>query len=209
MRFQWHYILGEIILLFVGVTLAIGFNNWNTTVKVAQEREEALQRIQQELQENLQQLVQARADNQAVIAALNDYYGEPTGPEPTIHQLRALQKKHPVVEAAIDSIATGQETYRYTIKAGIFLELPELTQIAWQTTQTLGVVRTFQYECLYELEKVYNLQRSYQDIVDKAVEALQRKDMHELTNIVNFSRQFDQTLESHYQNALATIEACQ
>ncbi len=33
-RFNWKYILGEITLIFLGISLAIWFNNWNERVKL-------------------------------------------------------------------------------------------------------------------------------------------------------------------------------
>jgi hypothetical protein len=205
--FNWKYILGELLLIFLGITLAIWFNNWNAANKVRKEKGQAIIRIKQEIQDNLKQITAARVHNQPVQQALRDYFGkEEMALRPA--QMRELQRKHPGFATITDSTAAKDEMYHYSIETKIGLELPELTEIAWETAQTIGVAREFGYDCLYELEKTYRLQDAYQQEMDKVVGALQDKRMSRLLVILDFSTQFNDTLEDYYRSALETIDNC-
>ncbi len=205
--FNWKYILCELLLIFLGITLAIWFNNWNAANKVRKEKEQAIIRIKQEIQDNLKQITAARVHNQPVQQALRDYFGkEEVALQPA--QMKELQRKYPDFATLIDSTATENGAYRYNIETKIDLELPELTGIAWETAQTIGVARAFDYDCLYELEKTYRLQRAYQQEMDKVVGALQDKQMSRLSIILDFSTQFEATLEGYYQRTLEMLESC-
>ena len=65
-NFNWKYILGEIVLLFVGINLAIWFNDWNASKAVQQDKEVALVKIKDEIEANLEELVENRALNQQI-----------------------------------------------------------------------------------------------------------------------------------------------
>ena len=206
--FNWKYILGEVLLLFFGITLAIWFNNWNAATKSRKDQAVAIQRIEEEIRDNLKQLTDARAENKAILLALQDYFGKPDGLVLLPAQLNKLQRKHANFVLVTDSAAAGGGKYRYTVEANLSLELPELTRIAWETTQTIGIAKEFNYDCLYQIEKTYNLQRLFQREIDKVVDALQRKEMNELTIVLSFSEQFGRSLEEYYQKALEKMENC-
>ena len=205
---NWRYIVGEVLLIFLGITLAIWFNNWNTASRINTEKESAMVRIKEEVQNNLDQLVEAQRKNQAVRWALQDLFRDngtltlfPSG-------MKELQKKHPGFAQIRDSTAAEDGKYRYAINAQINLEFPELTQIAWETTQTIGVAKEFDYNCLYEIERAYNLQRSFLQEMDKAAEAMQRQEINQLIAILGFSSDFGIALEKYYQNVLNIIDDC-
>lgn len=200
--------LGEVLLIFFGITLAVWFNNWNAANKVRKEKEQAMVRIKQEIRDNLEQITAARVHNQPVQQALRDYFGRNGELALLPSRMKELQKRYPGFATIADSTAVEGGRYRYDVETKIGLELPELSEIAWETTQTIGVAREFNYDCLYELEKTYRLQRAYQQEMDKVVGALQDKQIPRLLIILDFSTQFNDTLEDYYRGALETLENC-
>jgi hypothetical protein len=107
-----------------------------------------------------------------------------------------------------DSLALGNGLYEY--KGGTFLELeiPELTQIAWETTRSLSITNEFNYECLYSLESMYNSQRRVQNEVNKATDALQRMDLKGLMAVLRFLEQLDEQLLEDYKEMIEIIDDC-
>lgn len=47
--FNWRYAIGEVILIFIGISLAIGFQNWNDERKLKIEAEQVLQSLRENL----------------------------------------------------------------------------------------------------------------------------------------------------------------
>ena len=50
---NWKYALGEILLIFIGITLAIAFQNWNENRKLGQIETEVLTQLNEALQNDL------------------------------------------------------------------------------------------------------------------------------------------------------------
>ena len=55
---------------------------------------------------------------------------------------------------------------------------------------------------------MYHLQRKVQFEIDKASEALQKRELKELMNILGFISQLDIQLKDNYNKILNTIENC-
>jgi len=211
-RFNWKYILGEILLIFIGISLAIGFNNWNTSLNSAKEKEIAISKIKEEIQSNIQELVAARNINGLILGAYIEYkeiyQGSSNEVITTPDHLNDLQQKYPGYFTVADSSEDEAGAYHYTGTTSIDLELAELSQIAWETTRSINNPDHFNYECLYELESMYNLQERVQKEIDKAVNALQEHKIERLMGILEFIRQYDIQLEKDYKIMLENIEAC-
>ena len=94
------------------------------------------------------------------------------------------------------------------IMAIISLEIPTLTEIAWQTTTTLNVTNEFNYDCLYELESMYNLQRRVQIEINKSADALQKGNLEELVVILEFLNQLGNQLQTDYNSVKKSIPNC-
>jgi hypothetical protein len=72
----------------------------------------------------------------------------------------------------------------------------------------MGIANEFGYECLYELENMYNIQRLVQNEINKAAEALQNQEIDRLIRILAFLSQLDEQLESDYNSMLGQISDC-
>lgn len=211
-QFNWKYIFGEILLIFIGINLAIWFNNWNSSIKASNEKEIAISKIKEEIRSNIKELAAARAVNQSVLDAYTEfkkiYHGNSNELITSSEHLKALQHKFPNYFIVVDSTKTESGLFHYKGSTFINLELAELSQIAWETTRSINATNDFGYECLYELESMYNLQRRVENEVEKAADALQKREINELMSILEFLLQYDIQLEKDYQSTLKNIRNC-
>ena len=209
---NWKYIVGEILLIFVGINLAIWFNNWNSSTKSDKAKSVAIQKIKEEIQSNLKELEMGSEINRRLVDAFEAYGGIYTGNSSEIIaspiQRAELQQIYPNFFRVQDSVSLDEDKYRYTGVTFIGLELIELTQIAWETTKTLSIANEFNYDCLYDLESMYNLQRRFMHEIDAAAQALQKRQLKELMRILDFAHQLDEQLKEDYQQMLENIDDC-
>ena len=211
-NFNWKYIIGEILLIFIGINLAIWFNDWNTSRNAREQKSVAIAKIKEEVESNLEELQFTEEKNDLVLEAFATYkkYYTDTPSEAVAlpHEMAELQKKYPRFFRITDSAEVGDGIYKYQGGTFIQLELPELTEIAWETTRSTNIAREFDYECLYGLEGVYLLQRRVQKELDKAAEALKQRKLREIISILEFEKQISEQLLSDYQEVLDNIDAC-
>ncbi|WP_298511578.1 DUF6090 family protein [uncultured Kordia sp.] len=65
-KINWKYALGEILLIFIGITLAITFQNWNENRKQAQLEKTVLKQLKASLQNDLKDVNANLATHQRV-----------------------------------------------------------------------------------------------------------------------------------------------
>lgn len=123
-------------------------------------------------------------------------------------QMALFQQKYPHFYRINDSTRYDSTHFLYHGGTVIELELIELTEIAWETTKTIDVLNEFGYECLYDLESMYNLQHRVQNEIDKAGDALQKGNLNALEQILGFCKQLDQQLNTEYEEVLVKINNC-
>ncbi len=211
-NFNWKYVIGETALIFMGISLAIWFNNWNTSNTSNKDKDIAISKITEEITNNLEEIQIAQDSNQKIAEAFADYQkvfeGNSSNVIATPSEFNSLQKKYPGFFRLADSILIETDTYRYSGGTFIQLEIPALTQIAWETTRTMAITNEFNYECLYEIESLYNLQRRVQNEMDKASDALQKRALEDLMNILGFTDQLNRQLIDNYNEMLEQIKSC-
>lgn len=69
-KLNWKYALGEVVLIFLGISLAIGFQNWNAQSQKHKEKLVFLVRIKSDLQEdklNLQAVLERHKDYDSIL----------------------------------------------------------------------------------------------------------------------------------------------
>lgn len=206
------YIIGEVLLLFIGINLAIWFNNWNSSKKSTNDKEVAISKIVEEIDNNSLEIDSVLLNNSRVIEAYRDYGkfydGSTTTVKMSPEQFNSHRLKHPGFFRAMDSVAAGEGLYVYRGTTFINLELITLSEIAWKTTIALDISNEFSYECLYDLESMYNLQRRVQNEINKSANALQKKEIRELMSILAFLDQLGSHLKENYKEMLQSIENC-
>ncbi len=211
-KLNLKYIFGEILLLFIGINLAIWFNNWNASKKINEEKKVAISKITEEIKNNKIEIDSVLINSHRIINAYRDfknlYDGNTTAINANPKQLKLLNNKYPDYFRVKDSIAIDNGIYHYRGVTRINLEIPTLTEIAWKTTTTLNVTNEFNYECLYELESLYNLQRRVQIEINKSADAMQQGKLEELMVILEFINQLGGQLQNDYESVKENILNC-
>ena len=211
-KLNLKYIFGEILLLFIGINLAIWFNNWNASKKINEEKKVAISKIAEEIKNNKIEIDSVLMNSHRIINAYQDFKNVYDGNTAAINanptQLKFLNNKYPDYFRVKDSIAMDNGIFHYRGVTRINLEIPTLTEIAWKTTTTLNVTSEFNYECLYELESLYNLQRRVQIEINKSADAMQQGKLDELMVILEFINQLGSQLQSDYESVKENILNC-
>jgi len=211
-KLNLKYVLGEILLLFIGINLAIWFNNWNSSKKINEGKKIAISKITEEIEDNTLEINSVLKNNHEILNAFNDfktiYDGNTSIIKANPKQVRLLTNKYPDFFSIKDSTALDNGIYRYRGITQINLEIPTLTEIAWKTTTTLNVTNEFNYDCLYELESIYNLQRRVQIEINKSADALQKGELEELMVILDFLNQLGSQLIENYSSVKSNILNC-
>jgi hypothetical protein len=207
---NWKYIIGEIVLLFVGINLAIGFNNWNSSSRLNQDRQLALQKIVEEIESNAEELQQAKAHNDRILRAFKAYNGVFAGHSTKVittpDHMEMLQDSFPDFFRIQSTAPWKGDSLQYQGGTYINLELPELTDIAWATSQSIEITNTFSYDCLYQLASTYQLQDRLVREIDRAAQALQERRLTDLMRILEFTQQFEGQLQQDYATVLQTVK---
>jgi hypothetical protein len=211
-RFNWKYILGEILLIFLSINLAIWFNNWNISRINNKAKMTATAQIKGELTNNLIDLELSNRNARSVGAALRTilplFRQNKSKIETTPEKMNDIQTRYPGVFRIADSTQLDSLRYAYHGSVVVELELVELSDIAWETTKSLDILNEFGYECLYELESMYSLQSRVQKEIDKSSDALQNNDLDALLIILSFIDQLEIQLEKKYKKTLSLIDNC-
>lgn len=209
---NWKYIVGEILLIFFGISLAIWFNNWNTSNTINENKRIAIDKIKEEIQNNLSEIRASRKVNSKIpkaIAIYKEFVSQGDGHVVSEKsRMKDFQEEYSGFFLIKDSVRINDSIYRYLGDTKINIELTELSEIAWETSRLMGIANEFGYDCLYELENMYNIQRLFQNEINKAAEALQNQDIDRLLRILGFMSQFDEQLESDYNSMLGQITNC-
>lgn len=209
---NWKYIAGEVLLIFIGINLAIWFNNWNTGREISEKKKTALHKIQEEIRNNLEDLADAEKSNQQIPLSISAYEEMTTNDTDVVRAtpqtIKEFQAKFPGFYTVTDSVPLGDDHFAYTGATFINLELTELSKIAWETAKGTGIANEFAYECLYGLEDMYSLQEIIQREMGKASEALQVGDIKLLLRILEFIDQLNPQLVADYKNVLAGLNNC-
>ena len=210
-EFNWKYIFGEIFLLFVGINLAIWFNDWNASKTIQKNKEIALEKIEEEVKANLEQLVENSTLNQKIplfFSEMKSLKGDEEAIITSSETMHAFANKYPRFVEKVDSIAMENGLYRYGLNTSIYLEITDLSSIAWDVSKSTGIFHEFGYDCLYDLQALYNTQELVKNQMDKATEALRNKSMDELVGTLGFTKQLEDQLAEQYKDMLESIDDC-
>ena len=208
---NWKYIFGEILLLFVGINLAIWFNDWNTSKSIQKDKEVALVKIKEEIEANRDELIANSALNQkipAFFAEMDSLQGENDHLVTTPNIMRGFVGRYPHFFSEIDSVRIGDDLFQYEVGALVNLEISDLSSIAWDIAKSTGIFHEFGYDCLYGLQSLYNTQNLVKIELNNATAALRNGSMNELVRILNVMGQLEEQLEGQYTNMIQSIDNC-
>ncbi|SNY92838.1 hypothetical protein [Flagellimonas pacifica] len=208
---NWKYILGEILLLFVGINLAIWFNDWNASKSIQKNKEIALVKIKDELRNNLAQLEESRLKNQK-IPSFFDELGSLENKEGDLvlnpDMMNIFVQRYPEFYRKMDSVKVDDKLYKYKGFTKVYLEITDLSNIAWEISKSTGIFHEFGYDCLYQLQGLYHTQDLVKGELKKATEALGNKSIDDLIRVLSFMDQLEAQLESQYKDMINNIDNC-
>lgn len=210
-NFNWKYVVGEILLLFVGINLAIWFNDWNASKSIQKDKEIALAKIKVEMEANLEQLVENHSENQRIpkfFQELNSLKNDEDELLLTPQRWNAFIDAFPDLIETIDSVSIGNGKYKYEGDTTIFLEITDLSNIAWEISKSTGIFHEFGYDCLYQLQAIYHTQNLVKNELKKATEALGDKSIDDLIRVLSFMDQLEAQLENQYKDMIQSIDDC-
>ena len=120
----------------------------------------------------------------------------------------AFTKNYSRFVEKVDSTALDSGLYRYGLNTSIYLEITDLSSIAWEVSKSTGIFHEFGYDCLYDLQALYNTQGLVKKQMEKATEALRNKAMEELVGTLAFTKQLEDQLAEQYSDMLESIDDC-
>ncbi|MEL7122790.1 MAG: hypothetical protein AAFO07_25310 [Bacteroidota bacterium] len=212
-KFDWKYILGEIALIFIGINLAIWFNNYNAAQKTNQAKTLAIQKIAEEIEQNTQGLDSARINNKGIVEA---FYAvsdlrHPSDPDmlfTTPVMLRQFQKDHPDFFHVNDSIIINKDSVEYIGGFSVNFEITQLSDIAWQTARSIDILHELNYDCLLNLGSLYDLQNRVVKVTDQTVDKLQGDDWEGMLKMLEFLDQLEMYLLENYKQIKENLKEC-
>ncbi|TAI48113.1 hypothetical protein [Flagellimonas allohymeniacidonis] len=208
---NWKYIFGEVFLIFIGINLAIWFNDWNTSKTVQKDKEIALVKIKEEINNNLQELERTRAHNQKVPLFYKGLEGIKNQNEEvrvSPEKMRAFVTEYSEFFINVDSIPLGNGLYEYEGDTFVNIEITDLSSIAWEISKSTGIFHEFGYDCLYDLQGLYNLQDLVKNELTKATEALRDNSIEDLVRVMGFMDQLEEQLIAQYTRMIDNIDNC-
>lgn len=198
-------------MLFVGINLAIWFNDWNASKSVQKDKEIALTKIKGEIEANLLQLVENRTENQKIprfVRELDSLKNEKDQLLLTPADWQSFVAKYPDFITALDSVEMGVGIYNYIGDTSLYLEITDLSSIAWEISKSTGIFHEFGYDCLYDLQGMYYTQELVREEMKKATEALGNRSIEDLVKVLKIMDQLEGQLEGQYRDMILSIDNC-
>ena len=199
-------------MIFLGINLAVWFNNWNDSKAVDKNKALAIAKIEVEIENNLEELLTSRQENRTIPLFIKEYNRlSMDSTEQMImtgEEMDLLRAKYSSFFKVLDSMELDDSKFAYSVDTFIHLEIAELSKIALETSKTAGVFNEFDFDCLYGLESTYNLQALVNNEFENAVEALQNEPIEKLLRVLVFIDQLDVQLEVKYRDMLENLDNC-
>ncbi len=155
--------ISEIFLIVIGISIAIGLNNWNSSRKILNEKNIALENINNEIDENIAEISKSAEENQKTIDFLSiaiELYnseGEIVKPPSEIHQLKNNYPNRLI----INDLSTDNNDITRDLEIKYIINSAELNKIAWETTKINNLVSQFDFVHVKQIIAVYGLQEQY------------------------------------------------
>ncbi|MCP5064533.1 MAG: hypothetical protein GY936_19015 [Ignavibacteriae bacterium] len=162
-KIDWRYMISEIFLIVIGISIAIGLNNWNSNRKLLNEKNVALENIFNEIDENIAEISKSAEENQntidflSIAIGLYNSEGKIVVLPSVIHQLKNDYPNRLIIN---DSSMINNEC-AYDLEIKYVINSAELNKIAWETTKVNNLVSQFEFLRVKQIIAVYGLQEQY------------------------------------------------
>lgn len=209
--FAVKYIIGEVLLLFIGINLAIQFNNWNSARQAKKSIEIAIEKINEETTYNKNELENSIKSYHKIIAFLTAHKeigNFSTDIVTSVDLMSKFRKDFSDFYIVKDSSKLGLDKYNYKGIIGIEVEVTDLKSIAWETAKSASILDFTNYNCLYELESVYNLQEKVKISIDNAMSDLYNGNFEKLLRSLKYLVQLQDQLIKTYDKLPNKLLTC-
>lgn len=211
-NWNWKYLFVELFLIFIGLYSALALNDWNSNRKANADRGKAIEKVKEELQKNKEELLELRLGENAFVNAMidhEDYFSNGYSEIRMSLEKRAeLLTEYPDFFNVIDSVKLNDDRYSYTGSFRISMDIPELSEIAWQTTQKSGISKSMNFDCLYLLGNIYSTQSTFQSKMDEIPTLVQQRAFGQMIILFKLVKLFEPQLLERYDEALNRIDDC-
>lgn len=165
----------EIISVVIGILIALFINNWNDSRKLNNEKDIATKNIKSELEYNnqsIKDIVKQHRKLYETFLFMEDNYSKQKGLISTPKLISKYIQKYPDVFMIQDSTDQNNGKFKYFGEINFNFSLPQmnLKTMAWKTLKNSRAVSIYNFECMMELELIYNLT---DDIIDRNSELLE------------------------------------
>ncbi len=209
-KINWKHIISEIFLIVIGISIAIGLNNWNSNRKILKEKSVALENIKNEIDENKKELTMSAEENQKTIAFLTkaiELYNSKDEIIVKPNVVRQLQIDFPERLMINDSTRVDDE-YTYSIDIKYIINSAELNEIAWETTKINNLVSQFEFVCTKQIIAVYGLQEQYMYEQRKLNDVMLDGDIDQLLTRMKRLMKLKDVLLKRYDNLKNNLMNC-
>ena len=206
------YVLTELVLIFVGIYLALSFNNWNEGKKIERQKASVIIKLEEEVQKNLETLTNAQERNTPFFRAM-ERYGELEGNDATEiiateAEFDQLMKEHGDYFIYESKSKLNGEDYRYELSLQINYNNTELRDIAWSTAKSAGFAREFNYDCLLSIEDTYRDQEDYLNELGKIIPIIINGEYSRMPITASIASQYGNSLINSYNELLPILKGC-
>jgi len=174
-KIDWAYILREILLIFIGISLAIWFNNWNANRKVNQELKNSIELTKNELESNLNTLTENQKVPEQFFSELNQYFSEKGD--------RSLDE--------IKQFNEASEMVTITPGGGISINfkypIMNLKTTSWDIFKSRASFHELQFSCVDQIENCYQLTNRFQEEFKESHLNLRNGEIEKFRNTLNYS----------------------
>ena len=155
-KFNWKYIIGEVSLIFIGISLAIWFNNWNENQKLKRVEVQILQEIKNGLQADLKDLqINMNGHKEGIRATqhISGFYtGGPVNRDSLIKSIYAVRSNF--------SSLRNTAPYEFLKSQGISIINDDSLRLA------ITGLYEYNYKNLEQIELIYGPMQFYQNHTD-------------------------------------------
>lgn len=178
------YLFTEVILIFIGISLAIWFNNWNESRKIKAAKHLISSKIFSEINENRLEIENNVEHLDSVIKTLSSFVkisGFANNFKTSIEKMEQFQKDHPGFYTIKESdVLPDGELHEFKGSISLQFEISNIKFIALETAKNTDILSTIPYDCLFKLEELYGIKYRIARNFNRAAELLQEGDLKKL-----------------------------
>lgn len=208
---EWILALLSFAGTLLGVYSAFMLDSWKGNRQVKTQKALALRNIEGEIlanKDSLQSHHEGILNLMEAIHEFQNYFDEERNFVSSSSELHQFMEQYSSYFILNDSIQVDSKRNMYSIAASIEMDWLNLSFIAWETSKSIGIVNEFGFNCIFELESLYRLQRDTMDEFDMLIEAMKENDLDLMMNALKFFVQFQEMLLEDYKDVIDKINNC-